>query len=255
MTNNVAVIVEQLRQSLSKNNELVVVHILEKSKRPGPFGHLEAKLVQQHKPLLEAAIQKLVEPTTIADRWLAERGRHPAAPPEANTTAEAFVRTLQLNTSAFDTVMRRALTDSWEAGIKDANAQIVVKAGSTRAAALVNTSRIKGMTDTVRKDIGKILEQALAGGWSGPETAKALDALLHDPKRAYTIAVTEINRAMSLASLSVYTENGYDWDLLTMPNACKVCLDIAKQNPHPVTDKRIPPEHTLCRCAPAAHIK
>lgn len=234
--------------------------------RPGPFGHLEAELIDKHHPVIHEAVRKMVRSKTLAEHFQAERGRHPAAPAASDNTSAAFIKTHKLNDRHLNLALRNLWSEAWKAGVQDGQSYITEKAGSQRAAQLLEGDgfdkilssagiTLKGITNTIRNDIGGVLEQALAEGWATDRITAAIDNLIHDPKRAQLIALTEINRAMSLASFQVYEENGFDWDLLTQPGACPVCEAVKANNPHPITDRKISPLHPRCRCAIAAHIK
>lgn len=188
--------------------------------------------------------------------------------------AQAFSSSLQLDTAPLATVLRQTGADSWAPGMADASAQM----GLPRAPMTDWTpgnppnpdelggdftqfleeqgTRIKGIDETTRHDIGEALERGLANGTPVKEIARDIDQVLGDPKRAMLIARTETNRAMTQASLATYRRNEIgEWDLLTMPGACPVCEAIRATNPHSVADTiELPPEHPNCRCSIAPAI-
>lgn len=101
--------------------------------------------------------------------------------------------------------------------------------------------------------IGTALADAIASGASPAKAAKLITEKIGDPARALTIAITEQNRAMSVAALNFYQEAGVEqveW------NAVQPC-DICKENDGQVvilgqpfnTDDTQPPAHPNCRCA------
>ena len=171
--------------------------------------------------------------------------------------------------------------DAWTVGLKDALEQASWQAaaevvsdidwntwqpGNPVAAALLRNTgfdqvlqqagvTIRGIDAKLKQDIGDALAQALEDGSSVEQTANALDALLQNRTRADLIAVTEINRSMTEASLAAYRNSGFaSWDLLTAVDPCPVCLKIKEANPHPLTDPVKPPIHPRCRCAVTAHV-
>ncbi|MDE2104332.1 MAG: phage portal protein [Patescibacteria group bacterium] len=250
-----------------------------KSGRPGPWGHLEQEIVDHYLPLIQEALKGLLNTLTTAAHWLAHH--HPER--GAELTAQEFANTIKLNSGALEAALHDLWTDAFLAGGQDAAHQVADATGDLAAAVgaidwgrwkpghprasnlvagtgffdLLNNAHtyITGIEQTILNDIAAVLQQGLAEGWSVDKIAGGIDALISNPNKAWTIAVTETNRAMSAASYQLYKDNGFDWDLILMPGACEGCKAIARKNPHPTTDKRIPPEHPLCRCAMAPHIK
>lgn len=110
--------------------------------------------------------------------------------------------------------------------------------------------RIKGITDSLLDRMGTVLADGLADGKSIDQIAADMHGIVTDPQRAWLIADTEVNRAVSTATLTTYADHEVaEWDLLVSPGACPVCVAAAAANPHPVTDTEIPPLHPRCRCA------
>ena len=73
---------------------------------------------------------------------------------------------------------------------------------------------------------------------------------------AGNIITHNCNRAMTAASMEVYRQNGAEmWDLITAVDPCPICAAIAAENPHPMTDRRVSPEHPNCRCSVAQHVE
>ncbi len=112
---------------------------------------------------------------------------------------------------------------------------------------------IRGIADTTKDRIATALEQGVRQGTGTREIAQDIDQILHDPKRAMMIARTEINRAMTVASVESYARSGMtEFDLLAEATACPICTAIADANPHPLADiADHPPIHPNCRCAVA----
>src|SRR5581483_953872 len=67
---------------------------------------------------------------------------------------------------------------------------------------------ISSIADTRIAELGKVLADALENGDSPDTLARALRAVLDDPRWADLVAVTEINRATSAATLATYTAMG-----------------------------------------------
>ena len=101
--------------------------------------------------------------------------------------------------------------------------------------------------------IGTALADAIASGASPTQAAKLITEKIGDPARALTIAITEQNRAMSVAALNFYKEaevEQVEW------NAVQPC-DICAPNDGQVVNlgqafdsgDTEPPAHPNCRCA------
>lgn len=101
--------------------------------------------------------------------------------------------------------------------------------------------------------IGTALADAIASGSSPTQAAKLITEKIGDPARALTIAITEQNRAMSVAARFFYEESGVErveW------NAVQPC-DICAPNDGQVVNlgqafnsgDTEPPAHPNCRCA------
>lgn len=101
--------------------------------------------------------------------------------------------------------------------------------------------------------IGTALADSIASGASPTQAAKIITEKIGDPARALTIAITEQNRAMSVAALNFYQEaqvEQVEW------NAVQPC-DICAPNDGQVVSlgqafdsgDTEPPAHPNCRCA------
>lgn len=110
---------------------------------------------------------------------------------------------------------------------------------------------VKSIADTMLSQVGTALADGVRSGDSVTTIAKSITGMLSDPSRAQLIANTEVNRAVSTASIQTYTAAGLaQWELLTSPEACDECADIEDNNPHDLGDTDdMPPVHPSCRCA------
>jgi SPP1 gp7 family putative phage head morphogenesis protein len=109
---------------------------------------------------------------------------------------------------------------------------------------------IKGISQSVLDQMGTALADGVAAGDSVDTITKTLTDVLEDPNRAYMIALTETNRAVTAASMRTYQQNGVPrWELLTSPDACDICVAIADGGPYDVGDGDPPPEHPRCECS------
>jgi len=101
--------------------------------------------------------------------------------------------------------------------------------------------------------IGTALADSIAAGFSPGKAAKIIALKVSDPARALTIAVTEQNRAMSLASMQNYKNYGVEKVEWSGANPCDLCapnegqvVALGEQFESGDTE---PPVHPNCRCA------
>jgi len=205
---------------------------------------------------------------------------------DAEDAADQFVATLSINTTGAAEVVSDAIHDAYAAGAKDGVDQLsetgrdlpdggtlarVAQAtdwsswspGHVKAADIVLNNpgldqllkgaqvTIKDTTDKMRAEIAQALAESLMGGENLKDRTDRISKIINDPQRAELIARTEVNRAMTQASIASYGEAQLtEFNLLTSPGACPVCDAIAADNPHPLTDLASqPPIHPRCRCA------
>jgi SPP1 gp7 family putative phage head morphogenesis protein len=135
--------------------------------------------------------------------------------------------------------------DGWEAMLRDARAVI------------------KGVTASRLKDIAKVLADGLERGDSPDAIAKALAELLGDRRKAYNIAITETNRAMSAATLDTYRAMDVaeiSWMTALDQRVCPICYlnefeapGVVRRIPigtrFPSGDYHPPAHPGGCRCA------
>lgn len=101
--------------------------------------------------------------------------------------------------------------------------------------------------------IGTALADSVAAGFSPARAAKVITEKIGDPARALTIAITEQNRAMSLASMQNYQQYGVEKVEWSGANPCDICAPNEGQvvftgEPFNSGDTE-PPVHPNCRCA------
>jgi SPP1 gp7 family putative phage head morphogenesis protein len=101
--------------------------------------------------------------------------------------------------------------------------------------------------------IGTALADSIAAGYSPAQAAKVINEKIGDPARALTIAITEQNRAMSLAALYTYQEAQVEQVEWNAVEPCDIC---APNDGQVVTlgeafesGDTQPPAHPNCRCA------
>lgn len=107
-------------------------------------------------------------------------------------------------------------------------------------------------------DLAQALAGALERGDSADTLAMELRGILDDPRWAWSVATTEINRAVSAATLAVYAEAGIrakEWLTAADQRVCPTCDRNAGDGPIPLdqaftSGDNAPPAHPGgCRCA------
>ena len=240
--------------------------------------------------MLAAILAEQLVPAVIARNWLRQNppGSVPGSVASAGTaqgpdaltvTAESFARTAPLDSDELRDALQQMYADSYVAGLKDADETSAPTPDSisgvvssvdwdswepghpAAADQLAGTGfddllrhanvRIKEIDDTSREQIGRALERGVRNGDSSTTIAAAIDEVRQDPARSRLIARTEVNRAMTQASIASYRQSGLSkFNLLTSPGACPICVAIADSNPHSLSDiVSQPPIHPACRCA------
>jgi hypothetical protein len=109
--------------------------------------------------------------------------------------------------------------DNWKPGNRPAELLVRGK-GSLRNLLNRTNATIKDISDTTLNRIGTVLADGLSVGSAGDTVARefmkaGIKELLNDPRRAVTIANTEMARAMSVASMDTYKEldvQQVEWD-------------------------------------------
>lgn len=101
--------------------------------------------------------------------------------------------------------------------------------------------------------IGTALADSIAAGLSPRNAAKVITEKIGDPARALTIAITEQNRAMSVAALFTYQDAGIEQVEWNVVQPCDLCAPNDGQvvNLGEAFDSgdTEPPAHPNCRCA------
>lgn len=149
---------------------------------------------------------------------------------------------------------------AWEPG--DARAAAAILHGAGRypgLAALLERGdvTIRSIAEHRVDELSRVLSAAAAEGWSNGRTARELRDLLTDPRWARMVAITEVSRASSAASLDRYRDNGVDaksWMTAADQRVCPECHEDEAQGDIPVSDyfqdgSDAPPGHPICRCA------
>jgi hypothetical protein len=105
---------------------------------------------------------------------------------------------------------------------------------------------LKGISDSSMKRISDAIAQGIKSGSSQTDVATAVNAIIADPARAQTIAITEMNRGFNQTFVDQLQAAGYQqWIWLADADACDICASLA--GPHDFGDSQ-PPEHPSCNC-------
>jgi SPP1 gp7 family putative phage head morphogenesis protein len=101
--------------------------------------------------------------------------------------------------------------------------------------------------------IGTALADSIAAGFSPARAAKVITEKIGDPARALTIAITEQNRAMSLAAMENYKNGGIEKVEWSGANPCDICApnegQVVNTGDAFESGDTEPPVHPNCRCA------
>jgi SPP1 gp7 family putative phage head morphogenesis protein len=101
--------------------------------------------------------------------------------------------------------------------------------------------------------IGNALADAIASGASPARAAKLITEKIGDPARALTIAITEQNRAMSVAARFFYEEAGVEKVEWNAVQPCDICApndgQVVNLGSAFESGDTEPPAHPNCRCA------
>jgi SPP1 gp7 family putative phage head morphogenesis protein len=149
---------------------------------------------------------------------------------------------------------------SWVPGDLDA-ARLVLdeQGGAGGLLALLDAAdvRIRSVSANLMDDLARALALSLARGESAATLAADLRDILDDATRAWMVAVTEISRASSAATLDRYQAAGVEaseWMTALDDRVCPICDGNEQDGPVPLrsafsSGDTQPPAHPLCRCA------
>ena len=142
---------------------------------------------------------------------------------------------------------------SWKPGAKAASMIANPKGGFGRLY-LRKTTTLQGLNTTTLLRVGTALSAGLATGMTDQEIADRLVDVIGSSERALTIATTEMNSAMSLASMDNYQELGVEMVEWMGLDACEICQPNIDQGPIPLGQEfdsgdTEPPGHGNCRCS------
>ena len=249
----------------------------------------DVRIAAKNSVSVRAALRTSINAKTI---WAAYQETHPfvtdnITQDRARARAWAMLH-VKINTEPIEAALKKVYTDGFLLGLdasKEAIAQAKKTQGKTltksepsdyidwanwkpgnRAAALQYrpTGAFKTILDNagiVSKAIAKAgydrigtaLADSVAAGFSPARAAKVLTEKIGDPARALTIAITEQNRAMSLAAMQNYKENGVEKVEWSGANPCDICApnegQVVETGQEFESGDTEPPVHPNCRCA------
>ncbi|NUR01362.1 MAG: phage portal protein [Streptomyces sp.] len=254
-----------------------------------PGWRMDLKAVAHWIPRITDALRGAVNARSLAEAWLALNPRSTASRKvdrQWELTQQA-IKWLEKNgpdlEGALTGVLGGVYTDGYLIGLLAAENVTAAAAtgidwgawtpGDTNAARLLLGSLGDGAgLDAMLRDSGitirsiaanriKALGLALARGAeygdSPTAIAAAIEGLLSNPSRAEMIATTELNRAVSRASLGSYIRNGIEsveWISAGDGRVCNICADNVEGGPRRPgsffpSGVTAPPGHPWCRCA------
>ncbi|MER8030734.1 phage minor head protein [Streptomyces bauhiniae] len=148
---------------------------------------------------------------------------------------------------------------AWRPGDKDAARLVANNGGINGLQTLLDDAGIviRNVAATRMNRLAKILSDALARGDSADTLAISITHLMTNPAWAERVAVTEIARAVSAASMFTYQLNGIkqkSWLTAVDERVCPVCLTNEGMGAIPIgqafpSGHAYPPGHPSCRCA------
>lgn len=242
------------------------------------------RITTKHASKIRKAFQSSMNGDAIAQAWVET---HPAGGSVSPQTARdwALAHTIT-NNKPMQYALSRIYADGYTLGDKVAKARLkglkkdasVVTVdwstwvpGLPSAAALVRprgglesllaTRKITVSDEVIRTKLNRIgtaLSTGLEAGLSAKKTAQMIDKIINDPQHALTIALTEMNRAMSIASRDAYEKAQVEQVEWLVAEGCEDCQDNADASPIGIGDTfptgdAEPPAHPNCMCALAPY--
>jgi ADP-ribose pyrophosphatase YjhB (NUDIX family) len=138
--------------------------------------------------------------------------------------------------------------DAWQPGDGAAAAKV---ADGGLANLLNNTGiEIQSIAQDRVNELGNVLAKGIANGDSTTTISGSLVDVLDNPSRADMVARTEVDRAMTAASLNTYSENGVQQVEWMTADGCDACEELADSGPYDPDDYPDIP-HPSCRCSPS----
>lgn len=243
----------------------------------------DARLAAKNAVKIRAALRQSINAEAIAEGYLASLPSATGNLAQSRARARAWaIMNVRVNLEPFRAALIRTVAEAYVLGQVYAEEQVGLakkrqkdvttginwatwKPGDAAAALLVKPPKafqtllgrygltLKGFSDTTLNDIGNSIGESLELGLSGKQMAKRLSQYVASPSRALSIAVTEQNRAISVATVARYKEMGVEKQEWIASDPCDEC----EQNDGQVVNVGAPfasgdtepPVHPNCRCA------
>ncbi|MGW0795906.1 phage portal protein [Streptomyces sp. NPDC002692] len=264
--------------------------------RDWPGWTADRRAVAYWKPRLIKAMGAAVDARLLAERWIAQRGiavkaDEPDLGDVQSSGGDGGARHVWTDAAGWLAAQNLPLPDALliiqdmradGAVIGERSASAVLsghstvdwskwKPGDPDAARLVRPTGAANGLETLLEDAGitirsvagnridrlaKVLSDALARGDSADTLALSIEHFMIDPAWAERVAVTEIARAVSAASLFTYQQNGVtqkSWLTAVDERVCPICITNEGAGAIPIRQQfpsghSIPPGHPSCRC-------
>ena len=141
--------------------------------------------------------------------------------------------------------------DNWKPGDKAATLLLQRPKAFQQILDATNIT-IRGLTKTSITDIGNSLAEAIDLGLDASSAALLINRSVGSPARALTIAITEQNRVISVATMERYKEAGLEKQEWAVSDPCDICAKndgaiVPIGTSFPSGDTQ-PPAHPHCRC-------
>jgi hypothetical protein len=149
-----------------------------------------------------------------------------------------------------------AINIDWATWKPGSRAAAIIAAPRGGFARLLNkkTTTLQGLDTTTLRQVGTALSAGLALGLADEDIASKLVDVIGSAERALTIATTEMNSAMSIASMDNYQSLGVEQVEWLGLEACEICQPNIDQGAIPWGQEfdsgdTEPPGHANCRCS------
>ena len=247
----------------------------------------DGRIAARNSVKVRAAIRQSIDPRDIFEEYLRSQPHSSGDITQDRARARAWAMlNVQINLEPITAVISKLYADGYllgEAAAAEAVAQAQRKADKalTKADASIDWSTwtpgnkatalllrprgafkrlldnagivSKAIAKAGYEKIGTALADAIASGSSPAQAAKLITEKIGDPARALTIAITEQNRAMSVAAINFYQESGVEQVEWNAVQPCDICAPNDGQvvNLGQAFDSgdTEPPAHPNCRCA------
>lgn len=243
----------------------------------------DARLAAKNAVKIRAALRQSIDAERVAEAYLASLPPTTGNLTQSRARARAWaIINIRVNLEPLRLALLRTLADGYVLGTVFAEEQVALakkrqksvstqvnwatwKPGDEAAALLVKPPKaferllgrygltLKGFSDTTLNDIGNSLGESLELGLSATQTAKRLKQYVASSSRALSIAVTEQNRAISVATVNRYKEMGVEKHEWIASDPCDECEpndgQVVVVGEAFASGDTEPPVHPNCRCA------